>query len=1057
MNNSVDLLFNAYLKLKQEIYYEQLDLFVRNRLAEFEADGLLKQKIHELANLLDDWVDEELPTPISALIDKIDYHIIPKVVGSEACLNVNSQVISNCKTSENYDVQSVHYLIDAPVELLILDTAWCILNGKENEKVLGSCCYGNRLNYDKPVSETNVQSLFKLYHKQYSMWRDGAVDAAKELYQQGHSSLIIALDIKNCFYSVSPDWSSLSWTGIGWRLNLFLKVVHERYHKLIYDSLRHTHSGLPNLEQPGLPIGLLSSRILCNLILNDLDNHVNDRVFPIFYGRYVDDILVVVKNPSSDSVKNGAEGFLKEFLLNTGIVISNIDDSLEFSAVKGAVVQKQKLLYYYFDKSHSIAGLYEFIEKTKHAASEFRFLPEEDEWHELNKCAYDILYKGSANKLRSVIDVTENATKLSQFFSRCMIAHRLTNSILPKEIVRQCDKFWQGLNIIDFFRLWEKYLTLLVIKSKTKEVIDFTSAVDSILMQLKSSSVTPQDWLEKLRDDLRFYFDIALATPLSLLSNKERSEIMANSGLSRSDHILTVAQNFRSANLLRHQYVAWPMLNFSSYEGNLASILDTRFLNSESELLLSSEKLELSPRFVHDDEKYLFHFLESIKGNTFRKFIFASFTEINESTNKTKFDNLSLHEVKHEDQFMDRDFINIAVANMPVLEQNIVASCDKNLSPDISYNRQLALYKLLNRAKKEDCDILILPEVSVPYYWLPFLVAHARRNQIGLTFGLEHWVCEDRVYNFLVTVLPYKINQHNACFVSIRNKNHLAPQEEYSLITSGLKPVMTRMAKYDLINWWGVSFTVFNCYELSDIIHRAAFRSRIDLLITVEHNRDTTYYAELAGSIARDLHCYVVMVNSSEYGDSKIIAPRKNEDRTIVQVKGGENVTLLKASLDIEELKAFQKMPYDPNDKSFKPKPAGYETEILLPFEFRPVLYEIELGPLCLIVPPGELTATSVRNYFTSILIKAVERDLADGFDIHATLEPFVSYFDDGNGTPSNYAHSIMQTDRIYEAMEEHLATYLPFTVCDDTGERWEYDCEFPRFRSLDIVLMILG
>ena len=52
-------------------------------------------------------------------------------------------------------------------------------------------------------------------------------------------------------------------------------------------------------------------------------------------------------------------------------------------------------------------------------------------------------------------------------------------------------------------------------------------------------------------------------------------------------------------------------------------------------------------------------------------------------------------------------------------------------------------------------DLLVLPEVSIPVSWLPFMASFSRRNQIGLIFGLEHWVIDKFAFNILIELLPF--------------------------------------------------------------------------------------------------------------------------------------------------------------------------------------------------------------------------------------------------------------------------------------------------------------
>ena len=75
-------------------------------------------------------------------------------------------------------------------------------------------------------------------------------------------------------------------------------------------------------------------------------------------------------------------------------------------------------------------------------------------------------------------------------------------------------------------------------------------------------------------------------------------------------------------------------------------------------------------------------------------------------------------------------------------------------------------------------------------------------------------------------------------------------------------------------------------------------------------------------SLSRDLYCYCVQSNMSEYGDSRIIRPTKSVYSDILKVKGGENAIVLIGEVNIRHLHEARDR-YDKND-IFKRLPAGY-------------------------------------------------------------------------------------------------------------------------------------
>jgi hypothetical protein len=138
-------------------------------------------------------------------------------------------------------------------------------------------------------------------------------------------------------------------------------------------------------------------------------------------------------------------------------------------------------------------------------------------------------------------------------------------------------------------------------------------------------------------------------------------------------------------------------------------------------------------------------------------------------------------------------------------------------------------------------------------------------------------------------------------------------------------------ANYQVFCWHGIWFPVYCCYELASINDRSIFISLADLTIAVEYNKDITFFSNIIESLCRDLHCFCVQTNSSDYGDSRVIQPTKSELRDILKTKGGNNSTILTAHLDIKNLRESQLPEYEKfyNSNSFKPIPPNFDIDIV--------------------------------------------------------------------------------------------------------------------------------
>ena len=284
--------------------------------------------------------------------------------------------------------------------------------------------------------------------------------------------------------------------------------------------------------------------------------------------------------------------------------------------------------------------------------------------------------------------------------------------------------------------------------------------------------------------------------------------------------------------------------------------------------------------------------------------------------------------------------IRMAIANIPVLEKNIYASCREK--PILTRSRMRLLSKLLNdisknRSRKNKVDLVIFPEISVPYDWEPMIVAWARKHNIGVICGLEHRVNRKKVaLNEVLSVFPYKNGKNYTVAMTFRRlKRIYSPEEKNELKKLGLKiPRQNKNARdpYQLIRWRGASFATYNCYELANIEDRCIFKGKTDFIVAIECNSDVNYFSSIVEATARDLNCFVIQVNNPKYGDSRIVQPSKTETMNPLRIKGGKNTTFLTMDLDLKALRAhqFKELSRPGSSFIFKPIPPGFNRADLM-------------------------------------------------------------------------------------------------------------------------------
>lgn len=279
--------------------------------------------------------------------------------------------------------------------------------------------------------------------------------------------------------------------------------------------------------------------------------------------------------------------------------------------------------------------------------------------------------------------------------------------------------------------------------------------------------------------------------------------------------------------------------------------------------------------------------------------------------------------------------VNVAISSLKMSDDNFRLAHMKR--PNRSYDRYQKIALLVNTALKESANLLVMPEACTPLEWLPVLARTSSRNNMAIITGVEHIFSGTNVYNLTAVILPYTDRKTGAqgAHIFYHSKNHFAPGELQLIRGNILQPFegngsSKNQSSYELYNWNDFLFSVYCCYELTSIADRSIFQSFADAIIAVEWNHDVNYYSNIIESLSRDVHCYCIQVNTSDYGDSRITQPTKTEKKDILRTKGGANAAVLVGKIEIAKLREFQAKTYElqKDDSTYKPTPPNFNSRI---------------------------------------------------------------------------------------------------------------------------------
>ena len=1010
---------NAYRKLKSYVYYDNFSLLLRQQIAEYESEADFELKLQRFIDFINDPFSETGKVYFNALCARIDYWTLPKKFSRDDL--GEDFILTNKFTRDFYLVEKVNYFIKAPIEIHLISMLWILNEGFTLANLYSKNNYAYALEFDRDKNEiVDGLRLFKPYFEQYQRWRDQAIDTALQFVEKETDVVILGLDIKEYFYNIQLNKE---------RRESLETVIKKHLKKKKSDSLVFTSllfdihdcyvSKLPGKfsDNKLIPIGILSSGIIANWFLTDFDSAIIEKLSPAFYGRYVDDILIVLPNTKiKDVPKAGSDSktpleylfqrlFVARSILNKVEDNSNTKPEVVYNWVgnESIKIQKEKVSVYAFEGKESKAVLDKFKQNIQKNSSAFWFLPDEDGTSDdFDESVYELTYSDTINKLRSVKEIKQNKYGASVFLAKkikiSLMSENKRNDD-DEKTKKQILTFFKGRMNLEFSSIWEKALTYFVVNNEKeafgsffRETIYTLDKIEYRDEQGKIDKKTTSEIKSSLFEYLMNCVALSLSLNPSFNNLKLPVRLKSTSFHSYQDvydnQLSKIIQELRKTNLIRHNYVTIPLLNFTHYSDKTNSSLinpDVIGKLTLDELAWGELKTKFAPRYV-----YIFEFIhlenirillhtssntsskEELKINIGHLFLaknsegsyenstlssaFRDFFSINyvlrkperylsnpgeeEKKNadyKNLRDNYFLHTVdQNYNQKIIYDTItipksgkikkklSIAVANTKVLKENILLSLFG--SANTSRSRRKQIIDILNQTEKNKANVLVLPEVSVPFRWLPLLADESRRKHRLIIAGLEHIRINNVCYNLIATCLPFEYKGIKDVLVVLRVKNHYSPHEIKMITEKGKKYPVPDPATYNRFIWNDIYFSVYNCYELADIEHRSIFKSKVDLLFASEYNPDTNYFSNIVESVTRDLHCYFVQVNSSDFGDSRITVPKKSFEKDVLRLKGGINDVVLIGELDINELREFQTTRIIGQDTElFKNTPPNYD------------------------------------------------------------------------------------------------------------------------------------
>ena len=934
LNNIKYMIEGIYKKLKTYYYYDKTLLYIKRQIIEFESSD----KFEEIITTLTEKIYKKDMEYFNELINQIDFVVLPK-----SFINVeNNDNIIRGSVDKNKKISKVNFSIKAPVEILLLDMLWGIfikkiyftMYGEFNNSYAGIFKKGVFKTDNDLISGIEFESnrCFEPYYKCYSKWRNNALDTVKEKCQD-ENIVMLSMDLKSFYYSVEFDFEELESIFSSDKryqsIDFYTKVVKNVYKKYTNLVGEYKHGIEKCKDKYVLPIGLISPMVIREIILSSVDKDIVEKLHPFYYGRYVDDMLLVMKINRLD--KNTSEMVIDSMLQKNGIIRKcNNDNEYEFTKRKSLKLQNEKINCFLFERGNDNVLIDVYYKQILKNSSEANLLPDVDVLNEsFNNNAYATSFSDNTGKIRNLEFLESNNYKATIFIEglKRYLKNTTYDSKNIDKYLNDIMKFYSGSQAIEFSNTWRTIFELMVLCHDKKRANKFYSIIKKEIQNISLDFICESEVLSekkkvilgKLQSSLIQKLDVALSLAISLDLNSGK----------QIQH-KELAKKIRYSNMLNHNMVSFPLINYSTDESienialinmSLGDVLSDLSLRKKL-FRLDSRKLQWTPRFIHLGELYYctFFFYVGSNSSLVRKDysdIFSKYTKYNSLSDRLISPIFAKEEPKKNENNIICNKLQIlnytnernnkfGLVNAKIKEQDVL---EVLLHPEkgMTIEKKRKLYEILNIAKKEKVEYLVFPEFYMPSLWLSDIDKFLKMNGITLITGLQYINCEDRVYNIVAVI-------GNACgkygfkntIPLFREKNFYAPDEKLELAALNFVCEDPKEKNYYIIDNCYEKFSTILCFEFTDIFSRAIMKGNIDFLCVPQLNRDTNYFSSIVESASRDLHAIIIQANTSIYGDSRITGPYKTDYKDVLKIKGGENETIIVGKINLLELQNYR-------------------------------------------------------------------------------------------------------------------------------------------------------
>ncbi len=869
------------------------------------------------------------------------------------------------------------------VDFHVFSTLWMLEVGHLFDAQLADCAYGNRLRCTEDGRGINKLSLgsFQPYLKPFRDWRDRGIAAMRGALDAGKRIVALTADVSSFYHELNPGFmlAPIFVTGV---LGLEMSAHQAKLHRMFVQALLAWAAATP--LKKGLPVGLPASAVVANVALAELDRIIEQQCAPLYYGRYVDDILLVMENGAD--FRSTSEvwewlfarsrgklgwvaqserkhiGFEPEYLSDSRIRFSNAKNKVFVLAGEPGKTLVDAIAHQIHERASEWRAMPRLPRSASHVGTDLLAATQSDGEAADNLRKADALTMrraGFAIKLRDFEayerDLTPEAWREHRkAFFRAFVQHVL---VLPQffdlavylprviRLATACEDFEDVRKILGALeRLCTRVMQdcSLTVKACPPEHVPppneimarwqnqlYTTVRESISAAFppRLSKDGQQAWQEYMDDYLPTVdVDTLLTWPWSPKGFQAEQARLFSFDLAHLP--------FRFIGLPSEMVAqrGIPAKRTAAYCANAADLLPNHVITGIQILAKLTRFKGLPHGLLFASRPYSLPELFILNKAAYEasehpamKAVVLAVRGFNLGDAAPRFDKQGVLQIP--DYHPQRRY-GIAVSSWKTRMASWTAAVMRMTDPDAE--RYARLCRLLDGviAQPQASRYLVLPELALPAHWFIRIARKLQGRGISLITGIEYLhASKARVRNQVWAALSHDGLGFPSLMIYRQDKQRPALHEEQEL---------TRLANLELkpdrawqtppvLQHGDLRFALLVCSELTNISYRAALRGKVDALFVPEWNQDTETFNALVESAALDVHAYIIQCNDRQYGDSRIRAPFKESwQRDLLRVKGGVTDYCVIGEIDVQALREFQSSHRSPS-KPFKPVPDGFE------------------------------------------------------------------------------------------------------------------------------------